>query len=142
MSKDDALRFLQKTRDDVEFVEKIRAALMEESSSEATNISIEAAGFGYDFTEEELLAVSAELRSNEFAEIEGMEISDEELEQVAGGGDHADCSDTYRSGENCFHDDQCDMVYHFYKLRESCDYTYDVTENCINLDRSLGGVPQ
>lgn len=42
------------------------------------------------------------------------ELSSEQLDKVAGGKDHSDCQDTYISEENCFHNDGCDLAYHYY----------------------------
>ena len=38
------------------------------------------------------------------------EIDDEELAQLTGGGEHADCKDTFISGENCWWTDGCDFA--------------------------------
>ena len=140
MSKQEALRFLQQTERDAEFAEKVRAALVGEKGPEEASFSSVAAGLGFVFTEEELQEVSAKHRSKKLAELDVAVMSDEELEQVAGGGDFYECRDTYRQGENCFNNDECDRIYHFYKHISTCKYTYNPRENCINLDRSWGGV--
>lgn len=139
MSKQEALRFLQQAESDAEFAEKVRAALTGEAEAEASFSSV-AADLGFAFTEEELLEASAEHRSEKLAELDAVAMDDQELEQVAGGGDRYECKDTYRQGENCFNNDECDRIYHFYKHISFCKYTYNPRENCINLDCSLGGV--
>ena len=37
-------------------------------------------------------------------------LSDQDLEEVAGGGDHWDCEFTYKDRENCWAEDACDAV--------------------------------
>ena len=135
MSKEDALRFLEQARTDQELVEKVRAAIVDGS---AASFACAASDLGFAFTEEELAEASAELRQADADKLDGMEIDDEELDQVAGGREQ--CHDTYRWGENCLASDQCDRVYHYYKDGDACDYTYYVLENCFFLDRKWGGV--
>ena len=139
MAKEDALRFLEQTKTDQELVEKVRAALV---GGNAPSFAAAAADLGFSFTDEEFQEASAELRQAELDQLEGVELDDAELEQVAGGGDNYNCSDTYREGENCWADDQCDRILNYYKGLDACDYTYDPRESCYNLDRSWGGIPQ
>lgn len=113
----------------------MRAAIVDGS---AASFASAASNLGFAFTEEEFAEASAELRQADTDKLDGMQVDDEELEQVAGGREQ--CSDTYRWGENCYFDDQCDRIVHYYKDVDHCDYTYYVLENCIQLDRSWGGV--
>ena len=135
MSKEDALRFLEQARTDRELVEKVRAAIIDGS---AASFASAASDLGFAFTEEELAEASAELRQADIDKLDGMEVDDEELDQVAGGREQ--CSDTYQWGENCYFDDQCNSIVHYYKDVDHCDYTYYVRETCFRLDRRWGGI--
>lgn len=139
MSKESALRFLEQAKTDRELVETVRAALV---GGSAASFAVAAAGLGFSFTDEELQEASAELHQAELDRLGGAKLDDEELEQVAGGGNNYRCKDSFMYGENCWADDQCDRVFHFYKIMDDCDYTYNTREACINLDRGWGGVPQ
>lgn len=46
------------------------------------------------------------------------QLDDEELEQVAGGGDNTACKYSYKDKQNCWNKDACDLIYHKYD-----DYT-------------------
>ena len=37
-------------------------------------------------------------------------LSDEELDEVSGGGNHKECSDTFKDRENCWFNDGCDVT--------------------------------
>lgn len=140
MSKAEALRFLQQAKTDDELVEKVRAAVVGGSDSEQVAISLVAADFGYDFSDEELKEASEDLLERELSEAEDMEIDGEELAQVTGGvGKHYQCASTYSDGENCWSDDQCDRVLNYYKAMHPCKYTYNPKESCCILERPIGG---
>ena len=58
---------------------------------------------------------------------ECLALSDEELDKVAGGKDHENCSDTYKDNENCWFDDNCKhLTHHYYDPYDPvCDtYSY------------------
>ena len=139
MSKNEAMRFLQEMKSDQELAEKVRAAIMGEDADPEANFSSVAAGLGFDFSKDELHEAAKELHETELEQAEGMEMSEEELDEVAGGVYHScECKSTYTDGENCFNDDECKRSYHYYiKVPGVCKYTYDPTENCIFLERSL-----
>ena len=50
------------------------------------------------------------------------EVSDQELEKVAGGKDHPECKDTFKDRENCWVNDACDAVYNEYD-KYYCHYS-------------------
>lgn len=56
------------------------------------------------------------------AEVEAIEISEDELEQVAGG------------GNKCLADYSCRGVFHYEKEWDECRYTYKLGENCMYAD--------
>jgi predicted ribosomally synthesized peptide with nif11-like leader len=139
MPKSEALRFLQQMETDVDLFEKVRAALLTDDAGQAS-FSTVAGEHGFTFNMDELREAHEELHNQELEQLDALEVSDEEIEQVAGGrGVNYACSYTYMDDENCFHDDQCNMAYHYYKMIELCDYTYNPRESCFSLDRSLGG---
>ena len=62
-----------------------------------------AAKLGVSLTVEEVKEYLASDKAN------GAELDDEELSQLAGGGDNANCKSTYQHRENCWWNDGCDM---------------------------------
>ena len=62
-----------------------------------------AAKLGVALTVEEVKEYLASDKAN------GAELDDEELSQLAGGGDNANCKSTYQHRENCWWNDGCDM---------------------------------
>ena len=74
---------------------------------------------GYDLTAEELTAYIREqdaarkARTEERAEAV-RRLDDSEIAAVTGGGEHADCKDTFKDYENCWFNDACDMVMNSY----------------------------
>ena len=79
-----------------------------------------AAQLGYDITEEDMktyLEKASELIAGRTDEASNgiIELPDEFLDKVAGGGkDYPTCLDTYKTRENCWHNDGCDWIYHHY----------------------------
>ena len=74
---------------------------------------------GFDLTEQDLAEYVEEMqrRRSERTEAEAEKIEqlpEDELDEVAGGGDHPECKDTYKDKENCWSNDGCDLVYHKY----------------------------
>lgn len=83
---------------------------------------------GFDVTAEELLQYLGEMQkeiaaNSDKAAEEVQDLSLEELDMVAGGKDHEDCKDTYKSRENCFANDGCDAILHGYP-HYRCAHTY------------------
>lgn len=75
-----------------------------------------AAAKGYTITIEDIAAARAECRK----------LDDNELMIAQGGlkkctSDYAtSCSSSFKSGENCWHDDECASIYHLYKYKSYC----------------------
>ena len=68
---------------------------------------------GYNVTPEEIASFIKEAEEERRKKTAGKieELSDQELEAVAGGKDHAECYYTFKDRENCWHEDGCDAVY-------------------------------
>ena len=75
-----------------------------------------AAAKGYAITVEDIAADKAD----------GRKLDENELMIAQGGYDkctsdyHTSCSSTYKSGENCWHDDECANIIYKYKYGPSC----------------------
>ena len=83
---------------------------------------------GFDLTGKDLAEYAEEMqrRRSERTEAEAEKIEqlpEDELDEVAGGGDHPQCKDTFRDQENCWYNDGCDVVYHRYDNYE-CHYDF------------------
>jgi len=93
---------------------------------------------GFEVTEDDLreFAAAKEKKLQEksdaaAAEIE--ELSPEELGEVAGGGDHSDCKDTYKDKENCWVNDGCDIINNHYS-----DYQCHYNNKCSKQNFTCG----
>ena len=61
------------------------------------------------------------------------EIDDEELSQLAGGGENAECSSTYKHKENCWWNDGCDIIvnsYDNYRMNMAKKQMYNKAYSC------------
>jgi len=114
----------------------------ENAGDEAREYAEVAGKLGYDITAEEILDYTneamAKLRNRTDASAGSIEeLPEDELSEVAGGGDHEECYDTYKDRENCWYSDGCDHIYQDYKhyvckrsdydpkcgKTHACDYT-------------------
>lgn len=144
MSKRDANAFTEMLESDWELAERVRVAAFE-AAGEAMGVLVKQAGaLGLEFSEDELAEVLEERRAADTSLVDGSVLDEAELAQVSGGymsgaTKNYECKSTYIDGENCSHDDRCNSVYHFYKQRDICKYTYDPTESCWVLDRCYAG---
>ena len=82
---------------------------------------------GYAVGEEDLRRAIGELNEETAARTEETagrirELSADELSEAAGGGDHGNCSDTFRDEENCWYNDGCDVIFRWYN-NYNCKYT-------------------
>ena len=91
---------------------------------------------GLDFTVEEIAAVIEERAQEQLAKTEASiakleKLPDENFSQIVGGKGDPDCKDTFKNKENCWHNDGCDVVYHYYdtyicKRIDWCPGGYDL----------------
>ena len=93
---------------------------------------------GFEVTEDDLKEFVAikekklqEQANASAAEIE--ELSADELGEVAGGGDHSDCKDTYKDKENCWVNDGCDIINNHYS-----DYQCHYNNKCAKQNFTCG----
>ena len=94
---------------------------------------------GYDLSDADLDAFIADQEKYPQAKAEAAakeikELPEDELEEVAGGKNHADCTDTYKNKENCWVVDACDIVLTHYKNYECHHMT-----SCSNMQESICG---
>ena len=78
---------------------------------------------GYSLTADDLRAYAEEMANDVKASTDKAadtvkEISDDEMEAVAGDGEHGTCRDTFKNKENCWFLDGCDWVYGRYEYYE------------------------
>ena len=68
---------------------------------------------GYDVSSEEISSFIQEAEEERRKKTAGKIelLPDQDMEKVAGGGDHAECYYTFKDQENCWHEDGCDFVY-------------------------------
>ena len=147
MSKESAEKFLK----ELDSNEKALARLKElgsltgegEELREAAAIARET---GYDVSAEELEELLKDMKktvaktSDKAAD--GVEkLNPEDLDRMAGGGDHDKCEETYKDNENCPYHDRCAKLLNMYYEGEpqNCDaYTfctsYGLGLNCKKID--------
>ncbi|MBQ9317331.1 MAG: Nif11-like leader peptide family RiPP precursor [Atopobiaceae bacterium] len=135
MAKQAAREFLAACTADSKIEEAVNNLPEEERDSFEAIVRL-AAGWGYEFTPEELAEAFAEKAKDVRASLEGQELSDEELEQVAGGGERAECSSDFNPKDSCYFDDRCTKTWNFYKRNSACSTTYDwLFDNCTFTDK-------
>lgn len=133
MAKEDVARFL----DELDGNEKAKALLQasgadlddEEGFKVLASVARE---IGYDVTDDEVVEVfksrrAVLVKASDAAADECRQLSDDEMDKVAGGGDRSNCSDTYKEGENCWWEDNCKKAIIMYSNPDDpyCDsYSY------------------
>ena len=139
MSKGSARDFLAACDTDAG-IEKAVCALPQEGEASFEAIAGLAAGLGYDFSAAELAEVFSERTAGARLVLEGQELSDAELAQVAGGGLRPECSDDFNPNDSCYFDDRCMKAWNYYKKNTACATTYDwVFDRCEFSDRCSTG---
>ena len=104
----DFKEFAAKVMNDEESLKKLNAA------SDQAEVFSAAASLGFTGTEEEFKDGMDDLKNGKILD---QEISKEDLQAVAGGGNRCApsvCADTYKNGENCAMNDQCNHFLNFY----------------------------
>ena len=133
MSKEAAKRFAEAYGRDGAIERAVRA-LPEESRGSLEAIARTAQGLGYDVAPNELADAFEGMRAAAFAALEGAELSDEELEQVSGGGSAYDCYSDYNPNDWCWFNDRCLTANIYYRANPECQQTYEPDENCLTND--------
>ena len=139
MSVEAAKAFLVACDTDAKVEEAVRDLMCEEHDSFEV-IAAMATGLGFEFTAKELAVSLAEKATDMRATLDGQELSDEELVQVAGGGVRPECSSDFDPKDTCYFDDRCMRTWCYYKKNTECATTYDwVFDNCYFSDRCSTG---
>ena len=125
MTKKEIAEVLEEVRKQPEIAERVKQESPQDISAFWAKILAEK---GYNVSSEEIASFireAEEERRKKTQENAGkiVELSDQELDKVAGGGDHSDCSYTYKDKENCWCYDACDIV-DIYYTAYICKYTY------------------
>lgn len=139
MSKEAAKRFAEAYGRDGAIERAVRS-LPEESRGSLEAIAQAAQGLGYDVAPNELAEAFEGRRAAAFAALDGAELSDEELDQVSGGGSAYDCYSDYNPNDWCWFSDRCLTANIFYRANPECQQTYEPDENCLlndNCNKSL-----
>ena len=132
--------FLEALKDDPKVQEMVREIPEPETPSERIHAYAKIAkNLGYDLSDEDLRAFIADqeqiLQAKAQSTAQGLEeLPEEELSEVAGGGDHPDCKDTYKDKENCWVTDGCDIINNHYS-----DYQCHYNSKCDKMQGSVCG---
>ena len=127
---DGAHDFDQATQEEKEILEELDGneeakALLEASGADLDDedgckvLAAAARETGYDVTDEEVTDLLKSRRATLVKKSDDavgafLKVSDDELDDVAGGKDHSDCHFTYKDGENCVAMDGCKKALHMY----------------------------
>ena len=128
MSLESAQRFLEELDANEQAKALLQASDGLDEEHELQALAAAARETGYDVTDEELLSVFASSKSAVAAGSDAVaeeiaELSEEELDKVAGGKGHSTCEDTYLDNENCSLHDNCKKVIQGYYFNDNpyCD---------------------
>ena len=123
MAAGDAKKFVEALEADQKLMEQIRAKAAEVGSAIEAYVAA-AKEAGYEITAEELEAVLKARQKAGIAAVDGAELNDAELDQVAGGGGW------------CWTSDKCMKIINYEKKYSNCQVTYNPSEilNCEVLD--------
>ena len=111
-------KFLEEIRNNPAVHEMLKEKAVPRNSAEEIRAYTDIANkLGYSFTEEEMKSFAeqeaAAQRGKREADIQTIrELPEEELGEVAGGGDT--CKSTYKNRENCWKNDGCDNIVNYY----------------------------
>jgi len=133
MSKEAARRFAEAYGKD-DAIEQAVKAFPKELCGSLEAITQVAQGLGYDVTLDELAEAFAAKLAADYEALDGAELSDEELDQVSGGGSAYECYEDYNPNDWCWFDDRCLTANNFYRANPECQQTYEPDENCLTND--------
>lgn len=141
MSKEAIDRFMEAWGSgDPKVVAALEARPEEEVGDLPTIVKI-AGDLGYEVTEQELVEAAASLRKKSLREVDNAEISEKDLEEVAGGSPYSQtpwrpkCSSDYDPNSRCIFDDRCLGTWHYYPASDRCLVTFEPDEGCFQDDR-------
>ena len=129
MSMQDAKRFVEETAKDQKLMEQVKAVGIGDEEDGATFFARAAKDFGFDFTAEEINEALKAQQEAGMSLVDGAELDEEELDQIAGGWcwfdnkcskainykkKNPECNSTYVPGEYCLFTDECDANSYYY----------------------------
>lgn len=121
--------FFEKLNTDANAAELFKGKKTAEDPEEAVNTYLDAAKkLGFELTADEIkkyfVERERELKEKTNSTAKAVQaLPDDELDKVAGGGDHDECEDTYMDRENCWIHDGCDLINTHYPDYE-CHLSY------------------
>ena len=109
MTKKEIAEALEEARKQPEIAEKVKQETPQDVPAFWAKVLAEK---GYNVSPEEITSFIREAEEERRKKTAGKieELSDQELEAVAGGKDHPECKDTYKDYENCWVEDGCDNI--------------------------------
>ena len=139
MSKESAEKFVEAWEAGDAEVIKALEARDEETLIDPEALASVAGGLGFDVTDEELRQLFARRRRRIIGAIDQAEVSDEALEQVAGGRNLAPvwpqpCSSDYDPNSRCVFSDRCLTAINYYRANRRCFETFEPDEHCFSDD--------
>lgn len=120
MDKKKLIEELNRFRQDPRTKEAIgEAGCLKDPESAAVLFANLAEKLGYDLKEEDILSLFNDEKEQRIARTEETaaeieNLSDDEIDQAAGGRENDACSDTFKNKENCWFNDGCDAVVNNY----------------------------
>ena len=140
MSKESAAKFVEAWEAGDSEVIKALEVQDEEVLLDPEALARVAGGIGFNATADELSELFRRRRRRILGILDSAEISDEDLEQVAGGRNVAlpwprQCSSDYDPSSRCVFDDRCLTTWHYYPAQRRCLYTFEEDETCFSDDR-------
>ena len=119
MTKKDLAEALEEIRKQPEIAERMKQESVNSPQDVPAFWAEVLAEKGYNVSSEEIAAFIQEAegeRRKKTQEHAGKIelLSDQDLEEVAGGGDHPECESSYKDKENCWLSDACDYYINFY----------------------------
>ena len=145
MSKENAKRFLDELDQNEKALEMLKEMKDADSEEEIRLFASAARETGYDTTDEEIREIlenakAMQIQESDEAAEQVKKLSREDVDGVAGGKKHDPrCKDTFKSGENCWWNDQCNKVVNFYitVLYENGVETSRICENRAYCDKIM-----
>ena len=116
----DKKKIYQDMMKDEKAIDLLKASKKPESIDEMAEVlGGVALSTGYPLSKEDFIVIYRDIKEDRdkrvLAATKTVKLADDELSTVAGGKDHAECSDTFENYENCFFEDGCDIVINDYK---------------------------
>ena len=118
--------FEAKLREDEQLRAAFKEALEKSKSADPASILAAAAALGYELPEEDFEKELAKAQQAKLQEIEGNELSEDELKAVTGGKSNPDCLDVFKRSDYevwCYANWACSVALKF--VTTKCEHSYE-----------------